>query len=283
MPELPEVETVKLGLQKYLIGHKIIDVNTKTPKLFTGDAKNLIGGKIIDVRRFAKVLSIDLSNGYSIVIHIKLTGQLIYRGHNLKNPASLSKKVVGGIGGSHTHIIFSLDRNGFLYYNDIRRFGWIKVIKSDEVAKSGFVGKLGPEPFKDLTLEKFKEILGKSKTAVKVLLMNQEKIGGIGNIYANDALLLSKIHPKRPANNLTPSEKETLYNNILKVLKKGIETGGASELSFVTAKGTEGKYQQHFVAYGQQGKLCQVCGKERIKKFTLGGRGTYFCPHCQQL
>ncbi|HSX49099.1 MAG TPA: bifunctional DNA-formamidopyrimidine glycosylase/DNA-(apurinic or apyrimidinic site) lyase [Candidatus Saccharimonadales bacterium] len=283
MPELPEVETVKIGLQKYLIGHKITDVKIKTSKLFTGDLKNLIEGKIVEVRRFAKVLSIDLSNGYSIVIHIKLTGQLIYRGANLKTPGDLSKKVVGGIGGNHTHVIFELDRNGFLYYNDIRRFGWLKIIKTDEVANSGFVGKLGPEPFKDLTDEKFKEILGKSKTAVKVLLMNQEKIGGIGNIYANDALLLSKIHPKRASNSLTPTEKETLYNNVLKVLKKGIETGGASELSFVTAAGGEGKYQQHFIAYGQQGKVCQICGKEKIKKFTLGGRGTYFCPHCQQL
>lgn len=283
MPELPEVETVKLGLQRYLIGHKILDVKIKTPKIFTGNPKDLIGGKITDVRRFAKVLSIDLSNGNSIVIHIKLTGQLIYRGPNLKNPGEISKKVVGGIGGNHTHVTFNLDKNGVLYYNDIRRFGWIKVIKSDDVIKSGFVGKLGPEPFKDLTSEKFKVILGKSKTAIKVLLMNQEKIGGIGNIYANDALLLSKIHPKRQANSLTPTEQNTLYNNILKVLKKGIETGGASELSFVTAEGTEGKYQQHFIAYGQQGKICQICGKEKIKKFTLGGRGTYFCPHCQQL
>lgn len=283
MPELPEVETVRLGLEKYLVGHRITDIKIKTPSVFTGIPKDIINAKITGIRRFAKVLSIDLDNGYSIVIHIKLTGQLIYRGVNLKNPPELSKKVNGGLGGKHTHVIFFLDENSFLYYNDFRKFGWIKLIKTLDVSKSGFVGKLGPEPFKDLTFEKFKEILGNSRTHVKVVLMNQEKIGGIGNIYANDALLLSKVHPKRPANSLSLEEQKNLYNNILEVLKRGLESGGASELSFVTANGAEGTYQQHFVAYGQQGKICQVCGKAKIVKITVGGRGTYYCPNCQQL
>lgn len=220
MPELPEVETIRLGLEKYLIGHKITGVKLNFPKIFTGDTKDIINGKIVSVRRFAKVLSIDLDNANSIVIHIKLTGQLIYRGVNLKNPPELSKKVSGGIPGKHTHVIFTLDKNSFLYYNDFRRFGWIKIIKTIDVEKSSFIGKLGPEPFKDLDLEKFKEILGKSKTAIKVVIMNQEKMGGIGNIYANDALLLSKIYPKRPANTLSSSEQENLYDAIIKVLKK---------------------------------------------------------------
>lgn len=283
MPELPEVETIRLGLEKYLIGHRIINVNIISPTLFTGNTKDIIGAKITGVRRFAKVLSIDLDNNFSIVIHIKLTGQLVYRGVNLKPTPELSKKVNGGLGGKHTHVIFELDKNNFLYYNDFRRFGWLKIIKSDEVSNSGFVGKLGPEPFKDLTLEKFRNILSSTKRSVKVVLMDQAKIGGIGNIYANDALLLSKIHPKRSANSLNEEEKVTLFNNILKVLKRGLESGGASELSFVQADGTEGKYQQHFVAYGQQGKLCQLCGKEKIVKIVVGGRGTYFCPNCQKM
>ena len=283
MPELPEVETVRLGLERYLVGHKIVDIKLNTPKVFTGEVRDIIGGKVIGVRRFAKVLSIDLDNGFSVIVHIKLTGQLIYRGANLKNPPQLSRKVVGGIEGKHTHVVFELDKGSHLYFNDVRRFGWVKILKTDEVAKNRFIGKLGPEPFKDLTLEKFREIIGKSKTAIKVVLMDQTKIGGIGNIYANDALLLSKIHPKRAANSLSDKESEDLYSNILKVLKKGLESGGASELSFVTVEGTEGKYQQHFVAYGKQGKLCPVCGKEKIVKFSVGGRGTYYCPNCQKL
>ncbi len=282
MPELPEVETVRRGLNKYLIGHTIVDIILHTPKVFTGNPKDITGGKIKQVRRFAKVLSIDLSNGFSIVIHIKLTGQLIYRGPNLPNPPQISKKIFG-LGDKHTHVVFKLDKGGLLYYNDVRKFGWIKVIKTSDVEKSSFIGKLGPEPFGKLTKDLFKEIISKPKTPIKVVIMDQEKIGGVGNIYANDALLLSKIHPKRPSNSLTSSEQETLYDNILKVLKKGIESGGASELSFVTAEGTEGKYQNHFIAYGKNGKNCPVCGKAKIEKIRVGGRGTYFCPNCQKL
>lgn len=282
MPELPEVETIRLGLEKYLIGHKIEDVAVNFPKIFSGEAKDIIGGKITGVRRFAKVLSIDIDNGFSIVIHIKLTGQLIYRGVNLKNPPKLSVKVNGGIPGKHTHVIFVLDKGSYLYYNDFRRFGWIKVMKTNEVEGSKFIGKLGPEPFKDLTLEKFKEILTKTKRAIKVVIMDQEKMGGIGNIYANDALLLSKIFPKRAANSLSETEQKNLYDNILKVLKRGLEFGGASELSYVHADGSDGGYQKHFIAYGRDGEMCLVCKKEKLKKITVGGRGTYYCPNCQR-
>jgi formamidopyrimidine-DNA glycosylase len=283
MPELPEVETIRLGLQKYLVGHKIEDVKINFPNIFTGEVKDIINAKIISVRRFAKVLSIDLNNGYSLIIHIKLTGQLIYRGPNLKPTPELSKKVNGGIPGKHTHVIFVLDNNATLYYNDFRRFGWIKIIKTTEVERSSFIGKLGPEPFKDLTLDSFRNILSKTKRNVKVVIMDQEKMGGIGNIYANDALLLAKIHPQKPANLLTQKEQTALFENIIKVLTKGLESGGASELSFVHADGSDGGYQKFFVVYGKTGELCPVCGKEKIKKIVVGGRGTYYCPNCQKI
>ena len=282
MPELPEVETVKLQLQKFLIGHEILDVEIKHPKIFTGEGKSIVKTKIVDVRRFAKVLSIDLANGNSMVIHIKLTGQLVYRGPNLKDPRTLSKKVVGGVPGPHTHVIFTLDRGGRLYYNDIRRFGWIKIVESSKLkVQNEFLKNLGPEPFKDLTKAKFKEILGSTKRAVKVVLMDQTKIGGVGNIYANDALWLARVAPGRPANELSKKQTEDLYKAILKVLKEGLKRGGASELAFVTPDGAEGEYQKHFLVYGQTGKLCTHCKKSKLKKVMLGGRGTYFCPSCQ--
>jgi formamidopyrimidine-DNA glycosylase len=283
MPELPEVETIRIGLEKYLLGHKIKDVLVKTPKVFSGDKKDLLGSGITKVRRFGKVLSIDLSNSFSILIHVKLTGQPIYRGLNLINPPQISNKVVGGLPGKHTHVIFELDKNGFLYYNDVRKFGWIKVVKTKDVEKTGFIGKLGPEPFSGLTFEIFKDILKKSKTNIKVLLMNQEKIAGIGNIYANDALWLSKINPKTISNKISKDKQKELYDAILKVLKEGIKRGGASELNFVTPDGTEGNYQKHFLVYGQDKKTCPRCNKEKIVKIKLGGRGTYFCPFCQKL
>lgn len=281
MPELPEVETLRLGLTRYLVGHKIVGVDVKARKIFQGDEKEIIGAKIKDVRRFAKVLVFDLSNGKSIIIHIKLTGQLIYRGPNLKENVVLSKKV-NSLSGPHTHVIFKLNKGGFLYYNDLRQFGWIRIFATKDVETSDFVGKLGPEPFKNLDFAKFVDILSRSKTAIKMVLMDQAKIGGIGNIYANDSLWMSKINPKRPANSLTPTEQKELFSNVISVLKDGIKYGGASELQFVTAEGKDGGYQNHFRVYAQQNKLCSACKKEKISKYFLGGRGTYFCPNCQK-
>lgn len=290
MPELPEVETVRLQLQKYLIGHNFVDVEVKVPKLFTGEKSQILGAEVKDVRRFAKVLSIDLSNGNSIVIHIKLTGQLIYRGPNLKNPLTLSKKVVGGAPGPHTHVIFKLDKDGFLYYNDIRRFGWLRVIKTSEVVTAGFVGKLGPEPnigqgdlgLPFLTQDDFAKILSKTSRAVKVVLMDQAKMGGVGNIYANDALWLASINPKTPAKGLQDYKIKELYEAIHTVLKAGLKYGGASELAFVTPDGAEGEYQNHTLAYGHEGEVCERCHKAKLEKYFLSGRGTYWCPTCQK-
>ncbi len=281
MPELPEVETLRIGLTNYLVGHKILGVEVNSKRIFQGGEKEIIGAVIKDVRRFAKVLVFDLSNGKSIVIHIKLTGQLIYRGPNLKEKVELSKKV-NALPGPHTHVIFKLDHSGFLYYNDMRQFGWMRIFETKVVETSDFVGKLGPEPFKDLDFEKFQQILLKSKVAVKVIIMDQARIGGIGNIYANDSLWMSKIDPKRPASSLTSEEQKELYDNIISVLKDGIKYGGASELQFVTAEGKDGGYQNHFRVYAQKNKLCQRCKKEKIQKYYLGGRGTFFCPTCQR-
>jgi formamidopyrimidine-DNA glycosylase len=282
MPELPEIESIKKQLGRLLSGHKIVSVEIKSRKTFQGDEKKIIGGKVVGTRRFGKVSVIDLDNGYSVITHLKLTGQYIYRGPNLLNPKSLSPKVTGGIPGPHTLVIFNLDRGGHLYYNDVRRFGWIKVEKTSEVESEPFIKKLGPEPFRDLTLDLFRQILSKTSRAVKVVIMDQEKMGGVGNIYANDALWLSKINPKTLAKELKEAEVKLLYSSILKVLKEGLKYGGASELAFVTPDGTEGEYQNHTLTYGHDGEPCERCHKARIEKIFLGGRGTYFCPICQK-
>ncbi len=295
MPELPEVETIRRGLEKYLVGHTIERVEVRTRKSLQSGEDKLIGGKIAGTRRFGKVLIIDLDNGYSALIHLKLTGQTIYRGPNLKSPLGLSKKIFGGLPGKHTHVIFHLDKGGKLYFNDYRKFGWIKVVKTDDVEKTPFIEKLGPEPFVGtqgkpfgysgqvfLTLELFRKILGRGKAPIKLLLMDQEKIGGIGNIYANDALWKAKVNPKRPANSLSLSEQKDLFDAIIYVLKKSLETGGSSENAYVTSEGGEGAYQNYFLAYNQQGKLCPRCKKAKIEKIQFRGRGTYFCPVCQK-
>lgn len=286
MPELPEVETIRLGLQKYLVGHKILEVEVKIPKLFEGNPKEIIGSKVLAARRFGKGLVIDLSNRYSLAIHIKLTGQLIYRNEKTKNIEVSSK--VGTVPSKFTHVIFELDKGAHLYYNDIRRFGWIKVVKTSEVQNLPFFKGMGPEPSvakamegQALTLDKFKSILSKSNVAVKPLIMDQKRIGGIGNIYANDALYLAKIDPKRPAKTLSSTEAKSLFSSIHKVMEKGMKYGGSSELTYVNVLGQEGEYQRHTLVYGRQGDICERDGG-RIKKYFLGGRGTYFCPKCQK-
>jgi len=304
MPELPEVETIRIGLEKYLAGHKITSVEIKSHKTFQGDEKKIIGGEITATRRFGKVLVIDLDNDYSILTHLKLTGQYIYRGPNLPSPKELSSKVTGGVPGPHTLVIFNLDKGGILYYNDLRRFGWIRVVKTSEVETEPFIKKLGPEPFggstpsagsgpsslttqghgpKLLTLNIFRQILSKTSRPAKIVLMDQTKMGGVGNIYANDALWLAAINPRRPANNLQLEEQKKLYNAILSVLKAGIKWGGASDAAYVTPEGKEGLYQKYFLVYGRKGELCLRCKKAKIEKIVLGGRGTYFCPVCQKL
>lgn len=281
MPELPEVETIRLGLQKYLVGHRIDKVDVRLPKLVHGDVKNIEGGKVIAVRRFGKGLIIDLDNDCSIAIHIKLTGQLIYRGLNLKEKVKLSKKAGYSLPNSRTHVIFELDNGGFLYYNDLRQFGWIKIIESGKLKDENYFKTLGPEPFKDLTLELFKKIVSSSNTLIKPLIMDQKKISGIGNIYANDALFDAEIDPIRKAKTLSQDEIKKLYNSILKVLKLGLKSGGASELNFVNAKGEEGEYQEHSLVYGRQGQKCKRCSGI-IKKIRQSGRGTYYCERCQK-
>lgn len=308
MPELPEVETIRLGLEKYLVGHRIQQVEVKLKKLVTGNTADVTGAKVTSIERFGKGLVIHLDNGYAIAIHIKLTGQLIYKGVSPAYAKAMagkhvSKGKVGTIPSRATHVIFNLDKDATLYYNDFRQFGWIKIVKEGEVAKLPFFRELGPEfviegysssersesrSSRDssrqartiLKLDTFKKILSKSAAPVKAVIMDQQKMGGVGNIYANDGLFLAGIDPRRKAKELRSGEVKKLYNCLLEVLKRGLKYGGASELAFVDALGQEGGYQNHFLVYGQDGEPCPN-KNGLIRKFKLGGRGTYFCERCQ--
>lgn len=294
MPELPEVETIRMGLQQYLVGHTIERVEVRLPKMVSGEVQLVHGSKVTGVRRYGKGLVIDLSNNHSIAVHVKMTGQLIYQ-ETASNAAAaketeggkISEKVGGALPNRSTHVVFQLDESATLYYNDIRQFGWIKITPTDEVQSLPFFKDLGPEPFVGvassgqaiLTLDLFKQLLKKAKTAVKPYIMDQKIISGIGNIYANDALFYAGIDPRRPANSLSEQEAESLFNSIEKVLKKGLEVGGSSEWQYVNALGEEGGYQKIFKVYNK--KTCSNCGGE-ITKIKLGGRGTSFCSACQR-
>lgn len=291
MPELPEVETIRSSLQKHIVGHTIQDVVIHLPKQISGEVQRVKGAKIQRVLRFGKGLVIDLDNGYSITIHVKMTGQMLYR-----SPQTTKQVITGNakvdlqsLPDKYTHVVFGLDGGAFLFYRDVRQFGWIKIVKSDSVASQQYFKSLGPEPAVAeamagkaiLTLHYFRHILSRRKTPIKMLLMDQGFIAGIGNIYANDALYISHIHPQRPANSLCKEEQEKLFDAIEVVLRKGIEVGGASEWSYVDALGRAGKYQDLFQVYRKHGKPCPRCGTT-IETIRMGGRGTFFCPTCQK-
>jgi formamidopyrimidine-DNA glycosylase len=288
MPELPEVETIKLGLRKYLVGHKIDDVEVRVPKIFQGNPKDVIGAVVTDVKRIGKGLIIELDNGYLLTVHLKMTGQLVFQNKDTEGSA-LSKKVGGNVLPSkYSHVIFTLDKGAKLFYNDLRRFGWIKVIKKDELKDVTFFKEMGPEPKvgddlagKELTLDYFKDTIQKGNLPVKLILMDQKKIGGIGNIYANDALFLAGIDPRRRGKTITDLEIEKLFKSIHAVIKKSLNYGGSSDENFVNVLGQEGNYQNHTLVYGKKGEKCSICGAI-IEKIQLGGRGTYFCPKHQK-
>lgn len=288
MPELPEVETIRRGLEEHIVGRMIVSVDVRLKKIFEGDVESIVGAKFKSIRRFGKVLVLDLSAAggsanLSIVIHVKMTGQLIY-----VSQVSRVARVPQELPHKFTHVIFKLDQ-GLLFYNDMRQFGWIKVIQTSKVEDLKFLKELGPEPLvgqsssgrATLTLEKFSAIIRNKSVKIKILLMDQKKIGGVGNIYANDALFMAKIDPSRPAKSLTNDEIKNLFEAIEHVLKLAIKHGGSSENTYVNALGEKGKYQEYSLVYGKLGKPCPICGT-LIKRIAIGGRGTFFCPHCQK-
>ncbi|MCX5711279.1 MAG: bifunctional DNA-formamidopyrimidine glycosylase/DNA-(apurinic or apyrimidinic site) lyase [Candidatus Omnitrophica bacterium] len=265
MPELPEVETIKRDLEKIIIGKKITKVCVHNPAVVREPGvekfkKILTGVSVKRVLRRAKVLILELSNGKSLVIHLRMTGQLVYPGDELKSRVS-----------------FHLSNGKILDFNDQRLFGELRLMDDWRTLK--FIQGLGPEPF-DITPGQFKEMLVKKKTKIKPLLMDQAFVSGIGNLYAAEALFRAKIDPKRSAQGLSDAEKEKLFQAINKVLQEAIHYGGSSIDDYVRVSGERGNYARHHKVYGRDGKPCFVC-KTLIKRIALGGRGTYFCPRCQ--
>jgi formamidopyrimidine-DNA glycosylase len=266
MPELPEVETIKRDLEKIIIGKKITEVCVHNPAVIREPSvdkfkKGLTGVSFKKVLRKAKVLILELSNGKSLVIHLKMTGQLVYPG-----------------GGKKARVSFHLSDGKILDFNDQRLFAELRLL--DDWSSLKFIRGLGPEPF-DLTPDKFKEMLAPKKTKIKPLLMDQTFVSGIGNLYAAEILFRAKIHPERPAQSLSDKEKELLFKEIREVLIEAIHHGGSSVDDYVRLSGKQGGYASYHRVYGRENKPCLVC-KTPIERISLGGRGTYFCPKCQK-
>ena len=266
MPELPEVETIKRELDKIIVGKKIAEVCVHNPMVIREPSlavfkSGLTGVKIKNILRRAKVLILELSNGKSLTVHLKMTGQLVYPGT-----------------GKSSRVSFHLSDGKILDFNDQRLFGELRLL--DDWRSLKFIQNLGPEP-QELTLKGFKEMLSKKKTNIKSLLMDQQFISGIGNLYAAEILFRSKINPQVSAAKLTDQEKDLLFKSINDILNKAIIHGGSSVDDYVRLSGSKGDYVKFHKVYGRENKPCLDCGT-RIKRISQGGRGTYFCPKCQK-
>lgn len=290
MPELPEVETIKRYLNKKIINKTISDIEILSPKNFVGDKKQIIGYQIKSLNRYGKVLVFKIAklvnsltcrqNIKFLNFHFKLSGQLVYA-DNINNavyknniPFTKGNKMPANT----TRVIIKFSDNSGLFFNDLRKFGWIKITDAPIIPEG--IDVLS----KRFTLEKFSEIILNTSKKIKLALMDQELIAGIGNIYANDSLFLAKIHPLRPADSLTKNEIVNLYQSIIQEIKKGIKDKGSSggDEAFILPDGSKGNHQRNFLVYQKEKKPCLVCGN-LIKRIKHNGRSSFFCPKCQKI
>lgn len=274
MPELPEVETIKRDLEKHLISRKILGISfCDAPKLLQPSqqaVEEAVKGQIIEkFSRIAKLLFIHLSNKKVLAVHLKLSGRLLLR--NQKDKPDV-----------FTHVIIELNNGQELRFSEMRKFGYIKLIDGEEKHHS-LLAEFGPEPMTaEFTPEVLSDKLKKTSRPVKVLIMDQSQVAGVGNIYADEALWCAKIHPSKKANELNPEEIKKLHECLEKALEEGIKDRGTSLDMYLDAWGNKGDHALNLKVFRQDGKPCPRDGTI-VKKIRVGGRGTHFCPTCQKL
>lgn len=291
MPELPEVETIKEDLKKKIIGRKIISVFPLWKEIvkdvpFEVFRKQVAGKEIIDVQRRAKNLIIKLSDGLNLLIHLKMTGHFIVtsdkdkvssdgRWEKTENKLLLTDRM-----NQFIRIIFYLSDGKMMAMSDLRKFAYIKLVNDKELVE--VLDKYGPEPFdKNFTAKKLAEILSKKKTAVKKVLMDQSQIAGVGNIYADEILWASRVHPLSQSNKLPQKDIVAIYENTKKILTESLKRRGTSTSDFRDTEGKAGTFGDFRNVYRRTDLPCPVCGGP-IRRISLGGRGTHFCPRCQK-
>jgi len=278
VPELPEVETIRSQLGKLIVGKKITKVDVSLPRMVKLSLdkfrKIVVGSKIKSISRRAKILIFELSNGWSMLIHLKLSGRLIFRrkGEPLKDE---DKK--------WNHLIYYFSDASRLFHNDLRQFGYVKLVEIDKLADFFKKEKLGPEPLKKyFTFEDFSAILKrKPKAKIKQFLMDQQNISGIGNIYSDEILFFASVHPLRKISELKPKEIKKIFVGIKKILTEALKLQGSSVDLYLNALGKEGEYVPRLKVYGREGEKCKKCGGV-VQRIKIGGRSAHFCPSCQK-
>lgn len=274
MPELPEVETVRRGLLNLVKGNVIEKVTVLYPKMIENDPKKfcelLKGKRIENIDRRGKYLLFRFSGSLTMVSHLRMEGKYF-----VKQASQPLEK--------HTHVVFDLNDGRQLRYNDMRKFGRMRLIKTGDENQLSGIAKLGPEPLSDdFTAENLYSRLQKKRKEIKPALLDQTLVTGLGNIYVDEVLWMSKIHPETPANHLSKDEARLLHDSIVKELKTAIKAGGTTIRSYTDAFQHAGSFQFDLNVYGKEGEPCPRC-QTKIVKIKVGQRGTHFCPHCQKV
>jgi formamidopyrimidine-DNA glycosylase len=288
VPELPEVETVRIGLARLLPGRVVAAVAHDTDKSFpnaAGDVQEFLNGaKIVGVRRRAKVLIIDLSTDYSLVIHLKMTGQLVFDSRNEHFGAGHpSGSLVGDLPDKSTRVTLEFKDGSKLFFNDQRKFGWMRLLPTIEIPNIDFMKKVGPEPLDaEFSWQAMRDRLQRRKnTNIKAALLDQSVIAGVGNIYADESLWGAKLHPTTLVRDIPDTGFKTLHKALVDVLRLSISKGGSSNHTYVDAEGHKGSYMTFANVFRREGQQCSRCG-DIIIKTRVAGRGTHLCPTCQR-
>ena len=273
MPELPEVETVRRGLERLVVGKTIGQVRVRYAKMIgTGVDRfvhDLPGQTIEMIGRRGKYLLFYLTGGV-MVSHLRMEGKYLFYADAVPER-------------KHAHVFFQMTDGGTLVYEDVRKFGTMELLRKNQLEAYFAARKLGPEPTdSDFLLAPFAAALGRSKKPIKPYLLEQTLVVGLGNIYVDEALWRARIHPARPADSLKPAEVKRLREQIIEVLQLGIEKRGSTIRTYRNALGEDGTMQDFLQVYGKTGQPCARCGSP-IEKIKLGGRGTHLCPHCQKV
>ena len=272
MPELPEVETVRRGLEKLILGKKISNIEIHYPKMIKTDLeqfqKEMPGQVIQTMGRRGKYLLFYLSNKV-LISHLRMEGKYFYY------PDQVPER-------KHAHVFIHFEDGGTLVYEDVRKFGTMEIL-APELLDSYFISKkLGPEPSEqDFDLESLKLALKKSKKPIKPHLLDQTLVAGLGNIYVDEVLWRAKFHPSRTSNSLTTQEARKVHDETINVLGQAVEKGGSTIRTYTNAFGEDGTMQEFHQVYDKAGQACSRC-ETIIEKIQLGGRGTHFCPKCQR-
>ena len=289
MPELPEVETVRLGLQPVLEGFRLTDVETRRgdlripfPKDFVGRTK---GRKVKTLRRRAKYILADLDSGETLVIHLGMSGRMsVYaEGHQRKLGNYVYDTPPEGAGfGKHDHVVFETDAPARIIFNDHRRFGLMALVDTARLEDDKLFKGIGVEPLSSaFDTDYLAKALDGKKTPIKSALLDQRLIAGLGNIYVCEALFRAGISPKRLAGSVKRERLPGLVTAIKKVLKDAIAAGGSTLRDHAQATGDPGNFQHHFLVYGREGKPCKLGCKGTVKRIVQAGRSTFYCPKCQ--